>query len=82
MSTFPEPTSNEPENPLTGEDVAPPSTDPLASENIPIPPAEWTGEPESLPQPDELASPVFPAPPTAEEILHPPIFTTQRAPAH
>jgi membrane protease YdiL (CAAX protease family) len=81
MSTFPEPTPNEPEDPLTAEDVAPPSTDPLALENTPAPPAEWTSEPEALTQPNELAPPVFDPPPAAEEILHKPIFSVHVEPA-
>ena len=40
MSTFPEPMPNEPEDPLTGEDIAPPSTAPVAPENTPAPPAD------------------------------------------
>ena len=59
MSTFPEPMPNEPENSLAGEDVAPPSTDPLAPENIPAPPAEWTGEPEEPSPSADLVAPAI-----------------------
>jgi membrane protease YdiL (CAAX protease family) len=81
MSTFPEPTPNEPEDPLTGEDVAPPSVDSLARENSPTQPAAWAGGAETPEQPDEMAPPVFAAPPTAEEILRGPIFTVHTEPA-
>jgi membrane protease YdiL (CAAX protease family) len=80
MSTFPEPTPNEPKNPLTAEDVAPPSTDPLAPENIPIPSAEWTGEPEAPPLQNELAAPVFVPSPTPEEVLREPLFSVPAPP--
>jgi len=80
MSTFPEPTPNEPEDSLTAEDVAPPSIDPLAPENIPAPPAEWTADPEVPVQQNELASPVFAGPPTAEEILREPLFSFHAPP--
>jgi membrane protease YdiL (CAAX protease family) len=76
MSTFPEPMPNEPEDSLTAEDVAPPSIDPLAPENIPVPPAEWTAEPKALSQLASVSAP----PPTAEEIHREPIFTVHAEP--
>ena len=75
MSTFPEPIPSEPEESLRGEDVALPSTDPLALENTPAPPAEWIAEPEDRmsPEPDALARSIIAATPT-EEIPREPIF--------
>ena len=80
MSTFPEPVPNEPEDSLTAEDSAPPSTDPLAPENTPAPPPEWTGEPEAPTRPNEPASPTFAPPPTAEEILREHLFSVHAQP--
>ncbi len=81
MSTFPEPTPNEPEDSLAGEDVAPPSTDPLATENTPAPPAEWTGEPEEPDPPTELAErAIIGAPPIGQELFRDPTFDVQPQP--
>ncbi|MGA7245234.1 MAG: hypothetical protein WBX19_18765, partial [Terracidiphilus sp.] len=78
MSTSPEPLPNEPEDSFSGEDVAPPSTDPLATENAPAPPAEWIGEPEE-PNPSAAAAApaVNSAIPIAEELFHNPAFDVQ-----
>ncbi len=81
MSTFPEPMPNEPENSLAGEDVAPPSTDPLATENIPAPPAEWTGEPEEPSPSADLAAPaIIGALPIGQELFRDPTFDVQPQP--
>jgi len=84
MSTFPEPLPRVPEDSPSIDDspslgsAERASTDPLASENIPAPPAEWTGEPESL---NPIATPQFVgAPPTAEEILREPVLLREHAP--
>ncbi len=80
MSTFPEPIPNEPEDSLPGEDVAPPSTDPLALENTPAPPAEWIGEPEDPNfEPQEAAASSVSAALPAEEIREP-IFAVHTQP--
>ncbi|MGA8090216.1 MAG: CPBP family glutamic-type intramembrane protease [Terracidiphilus sp.] len=80
MSTFPEPLPHAPDDSPAVEPAEPSSTDPLAPENLPDPPAEWTGEPASPTQPNELAPPVFAAPPTAEEILREPLFSVHAPP--
>lgn len=87
MSTFPEPLPRAPEDSSSVEDspsleaAEPASTDPLAPENTPTPPAEWTAEPESPDPPADLTTPQFiGAPPTADEILREPIFLREQAP--
>jgi uncharacterized protein len=71
MSTFPEPSL--PHAPGDAPSNEPVSTDPLAPENTPAPPAEWTGEPEAPAHQDELAPAALA--PMAEEILRKPLFT-------
>jgi membrane protease YdiL (CAAX protease family) len=87
MSTFPEPLPRAPEDPSSVEDspsletAEPASTDPLAPENTPAPPAEWAAEPESPVPAADLATPQFiGTPPTGEEILHEPILLREQAP--
>jgi uncharacterized protein len=81
VSTFPEPLPNKPEDSLIGEDVAPPSPDPLVPENTPAPPDEWTGDPEAPnPAPNEWAPAIVDEPPTADEILREPAYAVQPQP--
>ncbi len=87
MSTFPEPLPRAPEDSSSVEDLPsletaePASTDPLAPENAPAPPAEWTAEPESPDPATDLAAAQFiGAPPTAEEVLREPILLHEQAP--
>ncbi len=81
MSTFPEPLPRAPEDSPSVDSVAPTSTDPLAPEHTPAPPAEWTGEPESPNPAAGLAMPQFmSAPPAVEEILRAPIFAVEAEP--
>ncbi len=75
MSTFPEPLPHTPEDEPAIEPNEPVSTDPLAPENTPAPPAEWTAEPEAPAQQNEFAPAAFAPPPPAEEILREPLFT-------
>jgi membrane protease YdiL (CAAX protease family) len=80
MSTFPEPLPHAPDDAPAVEPAEAASTDPLATENTPVQPAEWTGEPEALAQPNELTPPYFAAPPTAKELLRGPIFSVSEPP--
>jgi uncharacterized protein len=75
MSTFPEPLPHAPDDVPAVEPDELASTDPLAPENTPAPPAEWIGEPEAPVQQNELAPEAFALPPTADETLREPLFT-------
>ena len=81
MSTFPEPLPRAPEDPAAGKPNALPSTDPLAPENTPAPPAEWTAEPEApSPQEPEATAPYSFATLPAAQILREPIFAVHAGP--
>jgi membrane protease YdiL (CAAX protease family) len=75
MSTFPEPRPHAPDDVPAVEPNEPASTDPLAPENIPAPPAEWTDEPEVPVQQNELATAAFAPATTADDVLREPVFT-------
>ena len=81
MSTSPEPLPGAPEESLSSVTEGPQSSDPLAPENTPAPPAEWTGEPEyATSQLNELNAPVITAPTAAEDIPNLPMFAAHEQP--
>ncbi len=81
MSTFPEPLNGTPEDPPSIESAEPQSTDPLAPENTPVPPAEWTDEPEDPnPLSNDLMPAVLDAPLAAAEVPHQPMFAFDTLP--
>jgi uncharacterized protein len=78
MSTFPEPLRSAPEDSPSVDSVEPNSTDPLALQSTPAPPAEWAGEPESPNSTTDLAVPQFMgAPPAVEQIFREPMLAAE-----
>jgi membrane protease YdiL (CAAX protease family) len=81
MRTFPEPLPGAPEESPIPESIESPSTDPLAPENMPAPPAEWSGEPEdATPQLNDSVPAIIATSPAAEDILHQPMFAFHAQP--